>query len=239
MKAIAYEKEFQGLTIELNLMESIINFANQKHFESLLPPVIVSFQKMRGAYGHATTTPIYKGQKLEYYNIAIDPSHAKDDLGSLAPVIDTILHECIHLYCRVKGIEEVSNGGRYHNKKFAEIATRIGLSVEKFGPYGFNTINVLSGELIQDMTDDKAISSILLNSAPLFAIGESKTRPESSQGPQPQQGPQAQGGRRSPNSSNLSVYVCPICGLKARARKNAVIRCCFDGIEHVVMQAKQ
>jgi hypothetical protein len=42
-------------------------------------------------------------------------------------VLVSVLHEATHVVNRVKGIEDVTRGGQYHNRKFADAATRWGL----------------------------------------------------------------------------------------------------------------
>lgn len=54
-----------------------------------------------------------------------------------ADVLDTLLHEATHAMAGMRGIDDCSRQGRYHNAKFRELATEIGLTAKKDGANGF------------------------------------------------------------------------------------------------------
>jgi hypothetical protein len=54
-------------------------------------------------------------------------------------VLVTLLHEACHVYAEVNGVKDTSRDGRYHNRRFAEIAIQIGLQVERHPQYGHHT----------------------------------------------------------------------------------------------------
>lgn len=54
-------------------------------------------------------------------------------------VLVTLSHEAAHAHNRPMGIQDCSNRGRYHNRKFAEVADQLGLSVTKDPRYGHRT----------------------------------------------------------------------------------------------------
>ena len=54
-----------------------------------------------------------------------------------AEAMDTLLHEAVHAMAAARGIQDCSRGGRYHNARFREMATEIGLSATKQGTSGF------------------------------------------------------------------------------------------------------
>lgn len=43
--------------------------------------------------------------------------------------LGTILHELAHALCAAEGIQDTSNAGRYHNKRFKEVAESFGLEI--------------------------------------------------------------------------------------------------------------
>ncbi len=65
----------------------------------------------------------------------------------IGEVAATMLHEMAHLYNLTHGIEDVSNNGYYHNKKFKETAEAHGLHIEKHDKYGW-TITTLNAETV-------------------------------------------------------------------------------------------
>lgn len=54
-------------------------------------------------------------------------------------VLVTLLHEACHVWAQAKGVRDTSRDGRYHNRRFAEIALMIGLVVEKDKVIGHRT----------------------------------------------------------------------------------------------------
>lgn len=51
----------------------------------------------------------------------------------------TLIHELAHASNSMNGIKSTSNRGRYHNRKFAEVAVLLGCSVVRDGSYGHIT----------------------------------------------------------------------------------------------------
>lgn len=54
-------------------------------------------------------------------------------------VLVTLLHEACHVWAQLCGIRDTSRDGRYHNRRFAEIALTIGLAVQKDRQIGHDT----------------------------------------------------------------------------------------------------
>jgi hypothetical protein len=54
-------------------------------------------------------------------------------------VLVTLLHEACHVWAQVGGVRDTSRDGRYHNRRFAEIALIIGLAVVKDSAVGHRT----------------------------------------------------------------------------------------------------
>ena len=53
-------------------------------------------------------------------------------------VLATLLHESAHALANVRGIKDTSRQGRWHNKKFAELAGEVGLDVTKDDRIGWS-----------------------------------------------------------------------------------------------------
>lgn len=87
-------------------------------------------------------------------------------------VLVTIVHELVHFYARTQDIRDVTGRGRYHNRKFAELAHALGLRVEPSGRshIGFITTalnsarRLLYSDLLQQVEN-----ALRLTSAPLPA----------------------------------------------------------------------
>lgn len=113
----------------------IYNHLNEEFFGGELPEVIITFTGTKGAHGHMTTAPVWVADetsgKYEMNISAYTINRSPDE------ICETILHEQCHLYDNIHGIEDCSNGGRYHNKKFKETAESHGLTVSQSGYHGW------------------------------------------------------------------------------------------------------
>ena len=75
------------------------------------------------------------------------------------PTFGTIVHELAHAYCHANDIQDTSNRGRYHNKKFKEVAEEFGLLIEQAPTIGYSVTEVSEAttakyaEVIQDLSD--------------------------------------------------------------------------------------
>lgn len=67
-------------------------------------------------------------------------------------VLVTLLHEACHLFAEVNEIKDTSRNGRYHNRRFAEIALQIGLQTERDQQIGHRTPR-LSARGLYEYTD--------------------------------------------------------------------------------------
>jgi hypothetical protein len=70
-----------------------------------------------------------------------------------AEVFVTLLHEATHGLARVRGIEDTSRQGRWHNKKFAALAAELGLSASKDDKLGYSPCT-LTDQAAADYADD-------------------------------------------------------------------------------------
>ena len=128
-------------------------------------------------------------------------------------VIDTLLHEMCHLYCRENNIKEVSRGGKYHNKRFKEVAEAHGLTCVPCGQYGWNTT---PGDNLVEYALNKGWNEILLGRntlPPAMRTGATGTA---------QPGAATPGGKRP---SSTRKVICPKCGQSVRATKKVNIIC--------------
>lgn len=57
---------------------------------------------------------------------------------SAAEVFTTLLHEAAHGLADARGIKDTSRQGRWHNKKFADLATELGMTTTKDDKLGFS-----------------------------------------------------------------------------------------------------
>lgn len=53
-------------------------------------------------------------------------------------VLGTLLHEAAHGVASTRGIKDTSRQGRYHNRRFAQLATELGIVVAPDGARGWS-----------------------------------------------------------------------------------------------------
>lgn len=145
------------------------------------------------SYGHSTCRKIWKDKEKSdsFYEINIASEFLDCEIEC---TLDMLIHEMIHLYCRVNDIQETSRGGCYHNKKFKDLAEKCGLQCFYDKKVGWNTDHHDNMKLIE-----YALSKGFIE----ICIGVEITTPPVS----------------VPTSSTIK-YKCPVCGVKIRATKD-------------------
>lgn len=134
---------------------------NKDKFNGELPEPIITIQEgKKGSYGHCSTKKIWidiekeeqdSTQEVEkevedtsnieldktdtdgvYYEINIAAKYL-----NLEPeqILNTLLHECVHLKNAVDGVKDCS--GNKHNKKFKALAEKVGFTCEKDEKVGY------------------------------------------------------------------------------------------------------
>jgi hypothetical protein len=57
-------------------------------------------------------------------------------------VLGTLLHEAAHGLAQARSIQDTSRGGRYHNRRYAQLAGELGLEVASVKPIGWSATTV-------------------------------------------------------------------------------------------------
>jgi hypothetical protein len=57
-------------------------------------------------------------------------------------VLGTLLHEATHGLAQARGVQDTSRGGRYHNRRYAQLARELGLDVTTVKPIGWSATTV-------------------------------------------------------------------------------------------------
>jgi rubrerythrin len=164
------------------------------------PAITVSPDGGRGAYGWCSVQEVWKTENEMHREINLCAEYLDRPMTELSA---TLLHEMAHLYNLLHEIEDTSNNGYYHNKRFKDTAEAHGLHIEKHQKYGW-TITTLTDEAeawLKDTLGDDAIHASRL--------------PE---------GAGSKGG--SSKSKNRSIkYICPECGTIIRATREVNVVC--------------
>lgn len=164
------------------------------------PAITVSPDGGRGAYGWCSVQEVWKADNEMHREINLCAEYLDRPMNE---VCATMLHEMVHLYNLLHGIEDTSNNGYYHNKRFKDTAEAHGLHIEKDKKYGW-TVTSLTPEAeawLKDTLGDESINASRLPEASGVKGGGSK-------------------------SKNRSIkYVCPECGTIIRATREVNVVC--------------
>lgn len=206
-------KETTKMSRAVGQLEKMYNTMNQDFYGGALPTPIITVQSKPGTYGHCTTGKVWKRKEDDTYemNIAAEVLDCE-----IEEIIDTLLHEMVHLYCRENGIQEVSRGGKYHNGKFKALAEKCGLLCVKAGQYGWNTQGT-GNDKLTEYALEKGWSEIKIARGGMirFPIHTGASGTQSGGAP-------VTGGKRPSSTRKLK---CPKCGNSCRATKAIRILC--------------
>lgn len=216
-------KETTKMSRAVGQLEKIYNTLNTDLFGGALPVPIITVQSKPGTYGHCTTSKVWKNKDSQQYEMNIAAEMLSVEIEE---VLDTLIHEMVHLYCRENGIQEVSRGGKYHNGKFKALAEEKGLVCYKAGQYGWNTQGH-DNDKLTEMALEKGWSEIKISRGWYQRISVPAGGTQSSSGA----AMQPEGGKRP---SSTRKYQCPCCKNSVRATKTVNL-ICGDCMEKMVV----
>ncbi len=205
-------KETTKMSRAVGQLEKMYNTINADLFGGELPTPIITVQSKPGTYGHCSCAKVWRNKDTEQYEMNI-AAEALD--VEIEEVLDTLIHEMVHLYCRENGIQEVSRGGKYHNGKFKALAEEKGLVCYKAGQYGWNTQGK-GNDRLTEYALEKGWSEIKISRGGYQRFSVPAGGTQSSTG-------QQTGGERRPSSTRK--YQCPCCKNSVRATKAVNILC--------------
>lgn len=191
-------------------LNKVFDLLNEEFFENTLSRPTITIQSTPKAYGHFTlsdNTWVSKLGGTHEINIGA---------GTLARPIEevaaTLLHEMVHYYNYVNGIQDCSRGGTYHNKRFKAAAEAHGLNVEHHDKYGW--VITTPGEALLDFVLETGLTDILINRNEFVGFRPTGTGVHSGNGSVTPRKP-----------SSTRKYICPCCGMSVRATRAVRIAC--------------
>ena len=116
------------------VLENAFNILNKVYYNNELPPIVITLQSSPRTNGHFTLGKVWRAEESHFNEINISVEHLDRQIED---IISTLQHEMVHYYCQLHGIADVSQNGRYHNKRFKAEAEKRGLiiSYEKYIGY--------------------------------------------------------------------------------------------------------
>lgn len=212
-------KELTSYNRVAGYLNKVFDLLNAEFFESALSRPTITIQSTPRAYGHFSLredTWISKLGKTHEINIGA---------GTLARPIEevaaTLLHEMVHYYNFVNGVQDCSRNGTYHNRKFKKAAEARGLIVQHCEKYGWSHTSP-SDELLEFVLDND-LADILINRNEFSGFQITGTGTHSG----------TPIGTAVPKKSSSRKYICPCCGMSVRATKEVNIACLDCGVKMV------
>lgn len=202
-------------------LEKLFRALNGEFFkgEEIGEPII-TLQSTPNAYGHVSVGEIWERGQERTRELNISTDSLKRPIEQIAA---TMLHEMVHLYNLEHGIQDCSNRGVYHNKKFKEEAEKRGLIIEKHEKYGW-TITSPSDRLMEWILET-GWTEIDMERGFAFPVGVGGAGGQAGKGVDVP---------TTPKKSSTRKYICPCCGMSVRATR-AVNIICGDCKETMVL----
>lgn len=211
-------KETTKMSRAVGQLEKMYNALNADFFGGELPVPIITVQSKPGTWGHCSRAKVWRRKSESTYemNIAAEVVSAE-----LEEILDTMLHEMVHLYCGENRIREVSRGGTYHNKRFKELAEGVGLVCVDTGKYGWNTVGK-GNDRLTEYALEKGWNEIKIGRGlPIELLSGGRREPE-------EQAEATPGAKPEKKPSSTRKLQCPKCGCSVRATRAGLRIICMD-----------
>lgn len=205
------------LSKDSDLLERAFKIFNEVYFENCLPEVIITIQSKPRAYGYITTVPVWKEDNAYFYEINITAEYLNRPIKN---VLATLQHEMCHLYAMVKGIKDTSQNGRYHNKRFKQIAEARDLLIDYEEGIGYS-VTQPSSKFIETIRKYNLDNDINHHRGMFIETIIGKGGDDSGKGGADLPG--VDGIQKKKSSTRK--YICRGCGISVRATKDVWIIC--------------
>ena len=199
-------------------LEVAFRVLNKVYFNNELPEAVITIQSSQRAYGHITVGEIWRDEWDSYHEINISAEYLNRPIEN---IISTLLHEMCHLYAMENNIKETSNNGRYHNKRFKEIAEARDLKISHARYIGWSVTEPTEKlkSTIKEYHLDSKIEYVRMGG---YAGTGGNNDGDGNGG---LSGAGGQAGRAPKKKSSTRKYFCPCCKNSVRATKDVNIMC--------------
>jgi hypothetical protein len=198
-------KELTSYNRTVQYLNKVFKLINTEYFDDELEMPTITIQSTVGAYGHVTTSKVWKNDKgAASYELNIGADYLDRPIEN---IVATLIHEGCHLFAMQNDIKDTSNRGIYHNKNFKKLAEERGLQIDRHEKYGW-TITTPTEETIDFcISNDLQEIRCTRNTAFSFTgIGTGKAGNGSPIKP--------------PKKKTSSIkWICPSCGAIVRSTK--------------------
>ena len=195
-------KELTSYNRVTQYLNKVFKLINSKYFDNELEMPTITIQSTVGAYGHVTTSKVWKTESGKAsYELNIGADYLDRPIEN---IVATLIHEGCHLYAMQNGIKDTSNRGVYHNKRFKALAEDRGLIIEKHSRYGW-TITTPSEATINFCIDNNLQEVLITRHTGITFTGVGTGKNGNGTPVKP----------TAPKKENSIKWICPCCGAYA------------------------
>lgn len=200
-------KELVKSSRTVGYLEKIYRQLNEDYFGGELENVMITVQSTPRAYGHVTCGKVWRRKDSATYELNIGAGTLDRPIEN---TVATMLHEMVHFYHLMHGIQDCSRNNTYHNKRFRDKAESVGLHIEYDSRIGWSitspTESLIDYIIAQGWQDIQMCRQEGVRIATGTGNGSAAPAPA-----------------RKPSSTRK--YLCPCCGMSVRATKDVRIIC--------------
>ena len=109
-----------------DMLEQAYEIFNTELFDDVLPPVAITIMSSPRTNAHFTLDKVWRSDDVRMHEINISAEHLDRPVYN---VLASLVHEMVHYYCLINGLQDTSQNHRYHNKVFKREAEKRGLSI--------------------------------------------------------------------------------------------------------------
>ncbi|MDE6618989.1 MAG: SprT-like domain-containing protein [Lachnospiraceae bacterium] len=214
----------------LKNMQEVLEYGfevlNEVYFGNALPPVVITIMSSPKTYGHFTTGRVWKAEENHYNEINISAEHLDRNIEE---TMATLMHEMVHYYCQLSGINDTSKEGRYHNRNFKREAEARGLIISYCKYIGYSVTEPSEGfiEVIQSHGVEKPLD--INRDGKMIITGTGN-------GLDGNNGTDGNGNQTGKKKTSTRKYQCPCCGNSFRATKNLNVLCMDCNVQFVKLE---
>lgn len=108
------------------MLEYAYDVLNEVYFDNELRPIAITIMSSPRTNAHFTVGRVWRAEGERLHEINISAEHLDRPIEN---VVGSLLHEMVHWYCHLNGLQDTSQNGRYHNKVFKAEAEKRGLRI--------------------------------------------------------------------------------------------------------------
>lgn len=205
-------KELVSYNRTVQYLNKVFKLINAEYFNNELEMPTITIQSTVGAYGHVTTSKVWKTEAgTASYELNIGADYLDRPIEN---IVATLIHEGCHLFAMQNSIKDTSNRGIYHNKRFKELAEQRGLQIDKHDKYGWTITSPTEITLDFCIENDLQDIKCTRNTGFTFVgIGTGKNGNGTPARP------------TTPKKGNSIKWICPCCGTIIRSTKVVNVKC--------------